>query len=376
MRPEDHDAVAGRFLRHKASVVHLALDASGRVAFANAFALAVLGPNVVGRAFADRAVSFTDAVDPVRLAGEAERAPVTFNVPGSLPRTLYCSFVADGELVHVFGETSGEEVQVLQQSLLDTNADLSNMARQLQKANAELCKLHEVKNHFLGMAAHDLRNPIGAIIAYSDFVLEEAEGLTEEQQGFLQSIKVSSQYMLELLEDLLDIAKIEAGRLDLELAETDFLALVRDNMKLNAALAEKKGIRLVLAVHERIPRLVIDRLKIEQVLNNLLSNAVKYSAPGTVVTVGLFMSGNAVTVSVRDQGQGIPEDKQDRIFQPFGRVARQGTAGERSTGLGLAIVQRIVIGHRGRIWVESRPEAGSVFYFTLPGPEPDTRPLS
>lgn len=366
MQTEQTFSAVNTFVREKSRIVHLILDASGTVTQANTFARLLVGSDVMGLPFRNLAVSFLDPVDPVHAVAQGDVVPMTIAARDGLPRTMHFTFLREGDLIHAFGETPGEDIETLQKSLMATNSELSNMARELQKSNAELRKLHEIKNQFLGMAAHDLRNPIGAIMGYSDFLLEEAVCLTPEQTDFLHIIKSSSSYMLALLDDLLDIAKIEAGRLDLNIVETDFLDLMKHSVKLNTVMAEKKGIRLSLKTHESIPALAIDPLKVEQVLNNLISNAVKYSSSGTEVAIHVFMVDGHVIVEVRDQGQGIPKDKLHKIFQPFNRVSSQGTAGERSTGLGLAIVQKIVLGHQGRIWVESREKEGSTFYFSLP----------
>ena len=324
-------------------------------------------PNPVGLNFNEIFVAFTQTIDPLQAAqNEMTHVPASVNTCAGLPRTFFFSFFKVTEGINVYGESLGTEVLMLQKTLIDTNNELSNMARQLQKSNSELRKLNDIKNQFLGMAAHDLRNPIGAIIAYSDFVIDEATSLTDEQKEFLSIIKNSSNYMLKLLDDLLDFSKIEAGKLGLDLARCDFISFAKRVVKLNSVIAAKKNIQIILNVHEVIPELDFDSIKIEQVLNNILSNAFKYSRRNTTVMVNMFMSGDFLTVEVRDQGVGIPKDKIDLIFQPFTRISKQGTEGERSTGLGLAIVRRIVLGHRGRIWVESSEGEGSTFYFTLP----------
>ncbi|KHK01679.1 response regulator receiver sensor signal transduction histidine kinase [Desulfovibrio sp. TomC] len=367
MRPKSVDNVSARFLNDFAEMIYLRLDNSGRILEANNFAKATLQPDPLGLNFSEIFVAFTQTIDPLQAAqNEMTHVPASVNTCADLPRTFFFSFFKVTEGVDVYGEASGTEVLTLQKTLIETNNELSNMTRQLQKNNSELQKLNDIKNQFLGMAAHDLRNPIGAIIAYSDFVMDEAKSLTDEQKEFLSIIKNSSNYMLKLLDDLLDFSKIEAGKLGLDLSRCDYVNFVKRVVKLNSAIAAKKHIQIILNVHEVIPELDFDSIKIEQVLNNILSNALKYSLRNTTIVVNMFMSGDFVTVEVRDQGVGIPKDKIDLIFQPFTRVSKQGTEGERSTGLGLAIVRRIVLGHRGRIWVESSEGEGSTFYFTLP----------
>jgi signal transduction histidine kinase len=131
-------------------------------------------------------------------------------------------------------------------------------------------------------------------------------------------------------------------------------------------LAEKKGIRLAFAPECGLPPVILDRQKIEQVLNNLVSNALKFSLPGSMVRVSASRVNGSVVVTVGDRGPGIPSEELDRLFKPFSRTSVRSTAGERSTGLGLAISRKIVEAHGGRIWAESEVGMGSTFSFSLP----------
>lgn len=247
------------------------------------------------------------------------------------------------------------------------NNELANLQREMAKANIELARLNEQKNQLLGMAAHDLRNPLGVIMSYAKF-LDRIAGvkLDDQERQFLAQIAKSSQFMLRLLEDLLDVSQIESGKLQLALAPLDLAATVAGNIELNRLLAGAKNIAIELQRPAAPLWVEADATKIEQVLNNLISNAVKYSPPGTTVGVTLDADAGEVTVRVRDQGQGIPEAELSGLFQPFSKTSVKSTGGEKSTGLGLAITRRIVEGHGGRIGVESRVGEGSRFSFALP----------
>jgi signal transduction histidine kinase len=217
------------------------------------------------------------------------------------------------------------------------------------------------------MAAHDLRNPLGVILAYSDFLETEAfPVLNTDQRDFVSTIKSTSEFMLNLINELLDVSTIESGQLQLDCAPTDLNELVRHNVSRNRVLAHQKRIELDFEDAEKLPPLTIDRGKIEQVLNNLIGNAVKYSHPDTRVAIQIARTGDLVAVSVADQGQGIPEEDLPKLFKAFGRTSVQATAGEQSTGLGLAIARKIVEGHGGKMSVRSRVGEGSTFTFTLP----------
>jgi PAS domain S-box-containing protein len=266
---------------------------------------------------------------------------------------------ADGKPYHFVADA----VNITDRKLAET---------EIRQKNAELVELNEEKNRLLGMAAHDLRNPLSIVNTASAFLLDDASRSLPEAKRteFLRRINSGSRFMLKLIDDLLDVAKIEAGRLDLELREGDLCALIEENLTINRMLADNKSIRLDFAPESGLPPLRFDRAKIEQVLSNLVGNAVKFSTPGTAVTVQALRVDGSVVVSVRDQGQGIPAEELDQLFKPFGRTSVHGTAGEKSTGLGLAICRRIVEGHGGRIWAESELGKGSVFSFSLPVADP------
>lgn len=251
------------------------------------------------------------------------------------------------------------------------NNQLATAQRELAKKNAELARLNDQKNQFLGIAAHDLRNPLDVILTYSRFLLEDAgETLDPKHTRFIHTIRSSSSFMLNLVEDFLDISKIEAGRLDLNLARADLAALVRRNVELNRVLAEKKKIEIGLEEEGGEISMVFDPAKIEQVLNNLIGNAVKFSPLGRRVLVRLAGDGDGAAVTVRDQGPGIPEGELDKLFRPFEKTSVRSTGGEQGAGLGLAIVKNIVTGHGGEIRVESTVGEGAAFHVSLPGRPP------
>jgi signal transduction histidine kinase len=253
------------------------------------------------------------------------------------------------------------------EDLTSVNNELANLQREMARKNAELSRLNEEKNRFLGIAAHDLRSPLGVIMTYSEFLESEAaEVLDAEQRDFVAAIRTSSQFMLRLIDDLLDVARIEAGQLNLDLQPTDLVALLRRNVGLNRVLASRKQIGLAFAPEIETLRVSVDAAKIEQILNNLIGNAVKFSPPRTQVDVQLRAGTDRVTIVVIDQGPGIPPAELPKLFKPFSRTSVRPIGGEKSTGLGLAIVRRIAEGHGGDVRVESEVGRGSRFLVTLP----------
>jgi signal transduction histidine kinase len=241
------------------------------------------------------------------------------------------------------------------------------LQRELARRNVEPANLTQAENHLLSMAARRLRGPIGNIKSESEVLMNDAAcTLTAEQRDFVQIICDSSESMLRLINDLLDISRIEAGDLSLDPTTTDLVKLVKQILGPLALIAEHKHIRLEFTHDEMIPELSIDGPKMEQVLNNLISNAIKFSHPGTVTCVSLTLADEGVYLRVRDQGQGIPAHEVETLFKPFQRTSVRSTGGESSTGLGLAIVQRIVQGHGGVITVTSEVGRGTEVIVLLP----------
>jgi signal transduction histidine kinase len=256
--------------------------------------------------------------------------------------------------------------------------ELKRYADALAQKNAELLRLNEEKNGFVGMAAHDLRNPLGVILGYSDFLLmTHRRTMKKSDLEIIGKIKSSSKFMLSLIDDLLDISTIESGKLTLDRRSSDLAQLVESNVGLNTVLASQKGMTLTCESDPDVPRADVDARQVEQVLNNLISNAIHYSPPGTAIRVQVRLRGAAeaargdpeggeeVLISVADQGPGIAPEDIKNLFRPFGRAKSVSTGGERSTGLGLAIARRIIEGHGGRIWVESELHRGSTFFVAL-----------
>jgi signal transduction histidine kinase len=245
--------------------------------------------------------------------------------------------------------------------------DLMEIHRQLEQKNIQLEKLNEEKNNFIGIAAHDLRNPLTTIYNAADLITEEFQGQSgSETKEFLEMIKQSSKFMRDLLEELLDVSVIDSGKLSLHLEPVNVLDLIRGNVALNRVIAGRKHITVEFHPEENLPILQLDRKEIEQVLNNLISNAIKYSYPQSKVEIHTKCENNNLIISVSDEGQGIPSTEMDRLFKPFSRTSVKTTSGESSTGLGLVIVRKIVEAHHGRVWAESQLKKGSTFYISLP----------
>ncbi len=245
------------------------------------------------------------------------------------------------------------------------NNELVNTQREIFKKNAELERLNEEKNKLMGMAAHDLRNPLSIMTTASQFLIEMTR-LDEQQAEFVTLINDSSKFMLQLVNDLLDISKIDSGKVELKTCRLNLKELIADSVKMNQMIAARKKIELSFNIDSSEIIVDIDIHKIRQVIDNLISNAVKFSFASSGVEIFAGVKDAGALVYVKDEGQGISGEELHKLFKPFSRTSAKSTAGEMNTGLGLAICKKIVESHRGKIWVESEQGKGSIFYFTLP----------
>jgi signal transduction histidine kinase len=258
----------------------------------------------------------------------------------------------------------------LREANIELEARVTARTRELQEKNITLEALNKQKNQFLGMAAHDLRSPLGNILNAAEILVDrEVEIDADTCLELSTMIRDVSYGMVTLLNDLLDISQIEAGKIDLQPEQISVPQFLAEVQGYNRLLAQKKGISLQVSGDNSLPLINFDKERVRQVLNNLLSNAIKFSLPETVVTLESCSTPTGVEISITDQGQGIPPGELDRLFGEFQRTSIRPTSGERSTGLGLSICKKIVELHGGTIGVESEFGHGSRFYFTLPYPE-------
>ncbi len=242
----------------------------------------------------------------------------------------------------------------------------ARLFHELEIKSRELEVASQHKSEFLASMSHELRTPLNAIIGFSDVLLQGMFGeMSEKQTEYLQDILASGQHLLSLINDILDLSKIEAGRMDLEVAVFDLPAAIDDAMLLMRERAGRRGIMLERHVDERLGEVRADQRKIKQVLLNLLSNAVKFTPEGGRIDVRAGLANGAVEISVADTGIGIAPEDHDAVFEEFRQVGKAEKKAE-GTGLGLALCRKFVELHGGRIWVKSAIGQGSTFTFTLP----------
>lgn len=239
---------------------------------------------------------------------------------------------------------------------------------ELLEANTSLEELNKQMNLFLGIAAHDLRNPISSIYGISDVLIEDYKNeIPKEIIDFIQRIKSSSEFMLGLVNQFLDVSAIQSGNLVLNKVEIDYLNFIDEVIVYNSFIAKRKHIIIDREFDFSEPLFIlIDKNKCIQLLNNLISNALKFSPENTKITVKVELVGNDVITSVIDQGLGIDSNEISSLFNVFVQGKTRATAKEKGVGLGLSICKKIVEAHAGKIYVESKVAIGSIFYFSLP----------
>jgi signal transduction histidine kinase len=238
--------------------------------------------------------------------------------------------------------------------------------KELEAANRELSAASQHKSEFLANMSHELRTPLNAIIGFSEVLSERMFGdLNEKQDEYLKDIHASGQHLLSLINDILDLSKIEAGRMELELSDFHLPTALDSALTLVRERAGRRGIALHLSIDERLGQVQGDERKIRQVLLNLLSNAIKFTPEGGRIEVAAAPRDGAVEVSVTDTGVGIAPEDQEAVFEEFRQV---GTADKKveGTGLGLTLCRKFVELHGGTIWVKSQWGQGSTFTFTVP----------
>jgi len=237
---------------------------------------------------------------------------------------------------------------------------------ELERQNREIERANQLKSEFLASMSHELRTPLHTIIGFSELLGEELEGpLNEKQKRFLNHIHKDSLHLLELINDILDLSKIESGRLDLRLQPFDFSAVVEESVSAVRGPILAKNIHAVMQVD--VPEAVeADRLRVKQILVNLLSNAVKFTPEGGRVSLQARIDRGMVVTKVTDTGIGIRKEDHEAIFDKFYQTGTTTKGVREGTGLGLAITRHLVERHGGTIEVVSQPGKGSAFTFTIP----------
>lgn len=268
---------------------------------------------------------------------------------------------------------NGLEGQVAERTrlLYEANRKLIDQRRELREMNEKLCETDRLKSEFLAVMSHELRTPLTAIIALTEMMLAERQALNELQREYLEDIFESAHQLLGQINDILDMSKMEAGLIRLNTQPVDIPQLLESITRITASLIARKNLGFTVEIAPDVPLISADYEKLSHILRNLISNAIKFTPAGgqIAVIVDMTASGSSATelrVLVKDTGIGISPPDQAVIFEKFRQVDMVSRREYAGSGLGLAIARNLVELHGGTIWVESSPEQGSTFGFTIP----------
>lgn len=308
-----------------------------------------------------------------------------------IPETTYCPIRSDNFSGNIFEMKDLEISNILAPTSAPTTATQKNMktsfnltvkqipngvslgvgAILLIQDNSVEKQLEAMKLDFVSMAAHELRTPLTSLKGYLSVFAKEGEGkFSSDQQMFIDRMTISTQTLMSLIENLLNVSRVERGAMTMYKEQVDWTKMVNqivDDYKLRA---KEKNITLdFLQSTQPIPHLLVDKLRICEVLYNLIANAINYTAPGGSIQVWIDTNGEFVTTHVKDTGEGIPQEAIPNLFTKFFRVGGNLEQGSKGTGLGLYIAKSIMDMHQGKIWVNSEIGKGSVFSFSVPVPK-------
>ncbi|TGC09503.1 sensor histidine kinase [Methanolobus halotolerans] len=226
---------------------------------------------------------------------------------------------------------------------------------------------NRAKSEFLANMSHEIRTPLNSIIGFSDLLMEEMYGnLNDKQTRFVSNISSSGKHLLELINQILDISKIESGQMKLNQEKFNISDTLEEIKTILYPLASKKRIKLTFVSNNELAEIIADKLKIKQIIFNLASNAIKFTPEGGRVDIATAMSDKVLTVMIADTGIGIRKSELETIFEPFEQAGQMCNKENQGTGLGLSIAKKFVELHKGRIWVQSQPGIGSTFIFKIP----------
>lgn len=309
-------------------------------------------------------------VEIFRSKKDTQNVPVIFATAINKEKKYVIKGYSEGAVDYLYKPLDPDIVS----AKVDIFVTLHNQKRALELQYQELDTLNKLKNKFLGIAAHDIRNPLAIIEFYSKSLLKELGPILNDSSKIqeLENIFVSTKFAQNLVNDFLDISKMESGNIELEEEMIDVRYFLESNIQFNQIFANKKNINLVGEIKLKDLKTAFDKNKMNQVLNNLITNAIKFSHEGTSIHLKAQQKGNQLLLSLQDEGQGIPENEITHLFDPFAKTSVKSTAGEKSTGLGLMIVKKIVDAHKGEITVTTKVGVGSCFNIELPIKAVDT----
>lgn len=284
----------------------------------------------------------------------------------ALPQDQFTPAV-DPDILASFADRSALAIEnaSLYRTLARRSDDLQRAYADLASAHQELLSVDEMKTNFLANVSHELRTPLTSIRSFAELLLTYDDPAVREE--FLQIIKLESERLTRLVNDVLDITKIESGFMEWRMAPVDLTALLRESARLFESTLMERALIFEQAIRPDLPTVHADADRLQQVIANLLHNAMKFTPRG-VISLRAWWTGEEVRIAVADTGRGVALEDQERIFEKFQQVGALLTDKPPGTGLGLAICRDIIIHHQGRLWLQSQPGKGSTFTIALPAP--------
>lgn len=270
-----------------------------------------------------------------------------------------------GELaVSIRNSLSMEEINELNKSL---QRRIDEATKELRFSNRQLQRLDEAKNEFISMASHQLRTPLTSIKGYLDMMLEGDLGkISPTQRAVLREAFSSSERMVRLINDFLNVSRLQTGKFTIDKQSVDIAQILRDEVSLLKVVADQRSVEMVLKIDKKIPSLAVDSEKIRQVMLNMIDNAIYYSNPHKKVVITLKSSGKMIEFSVKDSGIGVPKSEQANLFGKFFRGTNAKKRRPDGTGVGLFLAKKVILSHDGEMIFESEEGKGSTFGFKLP----------
>ncbi len=310
------------------------------------------------------------------LLADPAFAPTAAHVDEQTRSVLSVPLLRENDLVGVITVWRSEvrPFSDKQVALLSTFADQAAIAienvrlfAELKRSNAQLEQATEAKSRFLANMSHELRTPLNAIIGFTDVLLAQMAGpVNERQRDYLNDVASSGHHLLSLINDILDLSKVEAGRVEMDFVDLDIAATVDSALTVVRDRAERHAIAFSVHLDEGLPDVRADERRLKQILLNLLSNAVKFTPDGGHVHVSCARRDAEVEIAVHDSGIGIAPEDQPKVFEEFRQVGKDTARASEGTGLGLTLTKRLVELHGGRIRLDSELGKGTTFTFTLP----------
>lgn len=290
------------------------------------------------------------------------------NVYGVIAATISREFAQDGEIIGLFEEVKGDISFALYK--LELEDIRQEIEKHLVESKVAAEEANRAKSEFLANMSHELRTPLNSIIGFSNILKDKKHGdLNENQTRYISNVLKSGKHLLKLINDILDLSKIEAGKMGYEPENMNLTETVDEVVTLMQPMANKKDIELTSNIESEDIEIFADKVKFKQIMYNILSNAIKFTPQKGKVTITSQLVGDNIEISISDNGIGIPDEKFQSIFDPFKQVDSSSTRKYGGTGLGLAIVNRYVKMHGGSIRVESEPGMGTTFTLAIPVPK-------